>query len=547
MQNNKMRRSGLRYRWILAALLCGVMLVGCNESPHSEGDIRLEVVADGSRRTYTYDRIASVGQLLSAYEIEVSPLDKVNPPQFTQITDGMVITIVRVTEENPCSDSPLEYDVQRFNTANLEPGVVEIAEAGQNGVERVCYRVVYEDGIEVSRTVRERIVIQPAVDRIEYVGVEDNIDPIPIAGTLTYIASGQAYTMSISSDLRRALTTEGGLDGRVFDMSEDGRQLLFTRQTSDPSDPPFSNELWVILDTSNSQATTYQTALRDVLTASWRPGVPYTFAYSSATPAAIYSGWSAYNDLHIIRLNSQTAEIVNVDTIIESNLAGLFAAWGTRFVWSPDGQRMAYAKPDGIGLVDFAAGVLQPPTITFDHFESSIASNWVWQPTIGWSEDSQWLVTTVHGDPYAEESRTNSIIFDLAVWKLADNLILDQIIPEAGIWSTPAYSPIAITPEFNFQEFQIAYLQAREPLNSVSTEYDLVVADRDGSNPRVLFPGSSLRGIRPIDGEGEFVWSPDGDQIAIVYQNDLWLLTVRSGIAQRITNEGPVRTPRWVK
>ncbi|PJF44264.1 MAG: hypothetical protein CUN55_04855 [Phototrophicales bacterium] len=542
-----MKTWALSYRLLLLFLLA-IVLLGCEASTNSTDDskVRLEVVVDGTRKTYTYDRIASVGQLLAAYEIEVSPLDKVNPPQFTQISDGMVITIVRVTEEEKCTDSTLAYEVKRFNTTNLEPGVVEVAEPGKNGIERICYRVVYEDGVEVSSTIRERIILEPAIDRIEYVGVEDNVDPVPIIGTLSYIASGQAYIMQTSSSSRRPLTTEGGLDGRVFDLSSDGRQLLFTRQTSDANDEPFANELWVILDTRSNPPTPIQTELRDVLTAAWRPGVPYTFAYSSATPANIFSGWSAYNDLHIIRLDGQTGNIINVDTIIESNLTGLFAAWGTRFAWAPDGQKMAYAKADGIGLVDFAAGVLLPPTISFPHFESSIASNWVWQPTISWSQDSEWIVTTVHGPPYAEESPTNSIIFDLAVWRVSDNFIIDRLLPEVGIWANPIYSPIAVDPEFGFKDFQIAYLQARDPYNSVSTEYDLVVADRDGSNPRIVFPGTSLRGIRPIDGEGEFVWSPDGEQIAIVYQNDLWLLNVRSGIAQRVTNEGPVRAPRWV-
>lgn len=537
-----------RFRWhtIIVLAFISAALLACTPDGNQEGDIRLEVVADGSRRTYTYDSVTSVGQLLEVYEIDVSPLDKINPPPFTQISDGMIITIVRVTEEFPCTTRDIPYEVERINITSLSPGEVNVAEAGSNGVERVCERVVYEDGVPVSQTVNDRVIVEPPVNRVEYVGVEDTIDPIPVEGTLAYIAGGQAYIMQSNSSLRRPLTTDGGLDGRVFDLSLDARQLLYTRQTPDPSDELFANELWVIADTRPAEITGIRTPFRDILTAAWRPGVPFTFAYSSATPADIYSGWSAYNDLHIVRMDGQTGDILNVDTIIESNLSGLFAAWGTRFQWSPDGQRMAYAKADGVGLVDFAAGVLLPRTIGFVPFESSLASNWVWQPTLQWSQDSQWLVTTVHGDPFADESAGDSIIFDMAVWQLSDDLVIDGVIERTGIWATPAYSPISINPEFNFQDFSIAYLQARDPLNSVSTEYDLVVADRDGSNPCVLFPGASLRGIRPIDGEGEFVWSPSGNQIAIVYQNDLWLLNVTSGIAQRITNEGPVRAPQWV-
>jgi len=533
------------YRFILLVLL--LLAAGCEvESNNAAGDVRLEVVVDGQRTTYSYNRLTSVGQLLDEYEIEVSPLDKVNPPQYTQITDGMIITIVRVTEEVECREEPIEKETERIEHTEYEPGEIQVVDPGEDGLMQVCYRTIYEDGAPAGPPIEQNsTIIRRSQPRVEYIGVVDRTEPVEITGTLAYIASGRAYLMQENSTLRRTLTPEAGLDGRVFDLSPDGQRLLYTRQTADPDDPPFSNYLWVIMDVTAPTPVEIRLDLPDVLWAQWQPGSPDTFAYSTATPADIFAGWSAYNDLSLMQIDNN-GTILSVDPIIESNASGAFARWGTRFKWSPDGARMAYAKADGVGLVDFENGTFGPLQVNFPYLDS-VSSQWVWQPQISWSSDGQWIVTTVHGPPFGAEQPENSIIFDMGVFNVTNNLIIDSLIEQVGMWATPAYSSITKN-VFDQDEFSIAYLQARDPFSSLSSPYDLVLADRDGSNPRVLFPGRNQDGLRPVDAIGEdiFVWEPAGQHIAIVYQNDLWLVDVISGIGQRITNEGPVETPRWV-
>lgn len=516
------------------------------ENNDTNGDIRLEVVADGERNTYSYNRLTSVGQLLREYEIEVSPLDKVNPPQYTQITDGMVITIVRVTEEIECRDDiPIAKRTDRIPSADLPPGEVQVVQLGEDGVMQICYRNVYEDGQLTSQVEQSRLILRDPLERIEYIGTEDRTEPVEINGTLAYIASGRAYIIQENSTLRRTLTPEAGLDGRVFDLSPDGRRLLYTRETPNPNDPPFSNNLWVIMDVTANDPIEVRLPLPDVLWAQWRPNAPDTFAYSTATPADIFAGWSAYNDLSLMQIDGN-GDVLNVDPVIESNVSGAFAQWGTRFKWSPDGARLAYAKAEGVGLVDLENGGFGPLKINFPYLDA-VSSQWVWQPQIGWSEDGQWIVTTIHGPPFGSEQPENSIIFDMGVMNVNNDLIINSLIEQVGMWATPAYSGIKQN-ALGLDEFGIAYLQARDPFSSLSSQYDLVIADRDGSNPRVIFPGRNQDGLRPVDAIGEdiFVWGPAGEHIAIVYQNDLWLVDVVSGIGQRISNEGPVESPRWV-
>jgi Tol biopolymer transport system component len=92
-------------------------------------------------------------------------------------------------------------------------------------------------------------------------------------------------------------------------------------------------------------------------------------------------------------------------------------------------------------------------------------------------------------------------------------------------------------------EGPLAYLEAVEPLDSVVSRYRLVVMDRDGSNRRVLFPGEDQPGLTP----NMFVWSPDGRQIALIYQGNLVLIDVVTGLTQQLTGDGLSHSPRWTE
>ena len=89
----------------------------------------------------------------------------------------------------------------------------------------------------------------------------------------------------------------------------------------------------------------------------------------------------------------------------------------------------------------------------------------------------------------------------------------------------------------------IAYLEAANPLDSVVSPYKLVIIDQDGSNRRVVFPQQTESGsyLSPE----RFIWSPDGRQIALIYEGDLYLLDVVSGLMQRLSGDGLSSTPQW--
>jgi hypothetical protein len=349
-----------------------------------------------------------------------------------------------------------------------------------------------------------------------------------------------------SSTTKQPLTTTGDLDKRVFKLSPNSRQLLFTRQVNNTDGGNSFNQLWLIAD---AQQATEPISLvpGDVLYADWIPGVENTISYSTGESSEAAPGWRAFNDLWRMRIDLNTGESLNVEQIIENPPGGPYAWWGTRYQWSPDGQQLAWVQADAFGLVDMETGQLSDPLMTCAVFLTR--ADWSWRATIAWAADNTSLITTVHGAPVGRELPENSPAFDVAVADVSGSFST-SIVKNAGIWAAPQYSPLLNNPENQFPQGYLAYLRARDPFNSINGEYDLIVADRDGSNTRVIFPPEGEPGIKAQESifqNQEFAWSPDGGQIAFIYQGNLWIVDVESTVAHQLTLDGGASNPVWAQ
>jgi hypothetical protein len=525
----------------LAALLTSLSACEAPAPP-----IRARVLVDGREIVVTSNEPLSVRQLLTRAGVSYGGLDRINPNDFTSVTDGMIITIVRVENRPECVNDVLAYATETVRTPDLPPGETRIMQPGVNGTVRVCYDVVLEDGVERSRTLSSRTIITPAVNQVVFLGVDmSRIEPIPVPGLIAYVSGGQARTIERNSTNQGSLPTGGLLDAdRVFALSNDGRQLLFTRRPENP-DSGIYNELWVLLDTSDPAAQPVRLIIDNVLTADWIPGQPFTFSYSTLQPRDEPPGYQALNDLYIARLDSRTGELLRADPVVRPAPAGVYGPWGTVFAWSPDGERLAWAQADRIGLVDVDAGALRV-MINFAAYTTTLSNRRLWRPSLSWSSEGGLIAASVHGPPLADESPETSPAFDVAVFHPDGRFVVNPMIAGTGMWAAPRYSPLITGADGNAQGY-IAYLRARDPINSVTSEYDLVLTDRDGSNPRTLFPGPSRPGIRPLEDGSDIAWSPAGGQIAVVYQGDIHIIDAETGSATVVTVVGNAQHPRWVR
>ena len=164
--------------------------------------------------------------------------------------------------------------------------------------------------------------------------------------------------------------------------------------------------------------------------------------------------------------------------------------------------------------------------------------DWAWVPGVAWGPDGTILYAEDHPAP------AESQVFNLTAASLVNGGSL-ALVPQVGMFAYPSPSPIQELPSGE-TSYQIAYLQAIFPAQSETSRYRLVVMDRDGSNRRTLFPEEGA-GLEPQT----VAWSPEpldgrsGYALAVLYQDNLWLVDASSGAAWQITGDGLTSRVDW--
>ncbi len=537
------------------ALLPSILLAACQYVPE-QGDTTVTIVADGATQVMVVENDLTVSDVLRQASILLGDLDRVNPPGYSRVSDGMTITVVRVVEDTVVEREEVAFQRQTVPNDGMAEGETRLLQPGVNGIAEVTYRITYENGEEVSRSEIRQIMIEPAQDEVIMIGSQTDLPTVTVTGTLAYISGGNAWIMRQNSANHLPLTVDGGLDGKVFELSDDGKRLVYTKSLSAEDEEAF-NALWVILDTNDTESEPVRLDLENILFAAWVPGVERTIVYSTAEPRSTFPGWQANNDLWRAQI-SATGGIVQQEQLLEASSGGIYGWYGTTYTFSPDGVTLAWAQPDAVGVLLPEYGVADTEDeeseetnglpigytrLTIAVFAPWNAYDFIWVPTPAWSPDGEVFAAVTHGEPIGSEEAEDSPVFNLSVFP-RDGWYSVNVVEQVGMWAEPGYSP-AETPDGDELDVSLAYLQAINPLDSAFSRTQLVVMDRDGSNERVVFPADERPGLLPQ----QIVWSPDGGQIAVVDpgpEGDLFLVDVVTGRAQQITTDGQSSNPRWV-
>jgi len=513
-------------------LVLVLLLAAC--TARQPDQISVNLTADGETRAIITEA-KSVGALLQQAGVTLGDLDRVRPNETASLQDGQTVSVIRVAQETLAITETIPFRTQTLPDASIPPGTPIPIQSGRNGERVITFRVTYEDGVEAQREqINDEIISQP-IDEINRVGVKDAFSTIPFTGTIAYLSNNNAFVMRGTPGGRRAVTTDGDLDGLVFDLSPDGRWLIYTRAISAVASTDTLNTLW-IADTALATPEARSLNVEGVLWAAWAPDGE-SIAYSTAEPSSGPARWRAHNDLYTLPINAGRPE--RARRVLEENNDATYAWWGTTFAWSPDGAHMAYADTDGLSVITMTARIPEPTRLAaFAAFNTR--STWAWVPTPSWSPDGQFIVFTLHGSSQTGRSDEDSERFDVYVVS-RDGSRLVRLFNPAGMWSEPQWSSSFV-----------ALGQPEQPFESNQSRYSLLLVDRDGSNRRRVFPPDDALGLQ---GRPDLAWSPDGAQLVItyqtrpaaggVYQGDLYLVDAISGDLQQLTTDGTIRLPRW--
>lgn len=471
--------------------------------------------------------VLTVREALDEAGVIVGPEDRVQPDLWVEVRDGMTVRVIRVQEEVLVEREVAAYAQQTIKSEALPAGERKLLQAGQNGEVEVTYRLRFEDGVEVARTILQQAVVKEPMAQIIAVGVEGVAESVAVAGTIAYLNGGNGWVMRGESGGRHAITSEGNLDGQVFALSPDGTYLLYSVPTDTVAlDGPF-NALY-LLNTRLVDEKPVKLNINNVLGAVWSPDskqIAYTTGVKGSAP-----GWKAHNDLWLATVRGSNGDTIKPDPkrTLPANTSGAYSWWPMRLRWSPDGAKIAYARADEIGWVEVKTHRAFPLA---SFAPLSAFRDQVWIPHIAWSPDSAFILGIVHGPPQAGQTAESSQRFE--VWAFSINgEVRARLVDAAGMWAVPDMSADGL----------ISFAQASEPFDSYESRYALWLMDRDGSNKRDFFPPQGQIGLVP---PVEYAWSPDGVQMVVLYLGDLYLVDVPGGQARQLTGDGRCTQVEW--
>jgi len=517
-------------------LVVSILLAGCRSPGLGEELILVNIIADGNTQQVEVQIGSTAGQALQAAGLEVSNLDKSDPPAYTVLSDGDQVRLTRVREEFITEEVIIPFEQQIARNESLPDGETRLVQPGVNGLEELTYRILLENEEEVSRSVVKSVILQESVPEIVMVGAQSAFAPLVIPGVLVYLAGGNAWLMEGTTANRRPLVASGDLDGRIFTVSPDGRWLLFSRKSSKAPDVEI-NSLWVV-SLSRANAKPFSLGVKNVVhSAIWTPSSA-NVAFTTVEPRSTAPGWQANNDIYKVVIGNGWAG--TPQRVIEENSGGVYGWWGLELHYSPEGI-LSYARSDQIGLVDQQKGELKP---ILDITPLQTHSDWAWVPGMTWGADSKTIYVVTHAPPPNLVNAEESPYFDLTAASTANNATV-RLVQKVGMFAYPSAS--ALRPSGKERAYQVAFLQAIFPEQSETSRYRVVVMDRDGSNQRPVFPPADAPGLEPQSP----VWAPEplegqaGDFMALAYQGNLWLVDSGSGQGFQVTGDGLISRVDW--
>lgn len=521
---------------IATVFMVSMILAGCLPvRAGTASSIQITLVADGSQTLVEAPAGTTVQGLLDRAGVALSQLDRVEPPGYTVLEAGQTVTVARVREEFQLEEIVLPFESQTVQNESMPEQREMIIQTGKNGVLQRTFRIVFEDGQEVSRSVfKETRLVEPKAE-ITMVGVQKPFTPYTIPGRLVYLAGGNAWVMEGSTGDRRPVVTTADLDGRIFSLHPDGTWLLFTRKSARPASEEI-NTLWMVnLEQPDEQPIDLR-ASNIVHFADWVPNRPLTVTYSTVEPRATAPGWQANNDLFMTNY-APSGMIIETEQVIEANFGNAFGWWGTSFAWSADGELLAYAQPNGIGIVDFETQELRP---LIDIVPYQTRADWAWVTGLGWSANHQVLYFNTHVPKPGLDNVESSPYFDLSAMVINGGPTL-ALAETTGMFGYPVTSP-----RLEDGGYQVAFLMNTSREQGDTGRYWLTVMDRDGSNMTRIFPGEGKLGIEPQ----RVAWSPDvidegHHWVACIYQGNLFLVDPTTGEFRQVTGDSLIEKMDW--
>lgn len=121
------------------------------------------------RESHFSSTAEDVGAMLAVRGVQLGPTDIVSPTVETPLSAGMIVRVVRVVEKFERVEESIPYgQIEQPDAETLEGQ--SWTQPGKPGIKAVFYRVIFHDGVEISREAVDELVVAASVDEIKFTG-----------------------------------------------------------------------------------------------------------------------------------------------------------------------------------------------------------------------------------------------------------------------------------------------------------------------------------------------------------------------------------------
>ncbi len=125
-------------------------------------------VVEGDNQSIIYSTESKISDVLESAGITLGNDDQVYPRLKDTVARDRLIEIVRVKVEEETVSEKIPFNTVYKMTESKSPGEREIIEEGKDGILECQFKVVYENGVEVSRQlISDNVVVAPETEIVE--------------------------------------------------------------------------------------------------------------------------------------------------------------------------------------------------------------------------------------------------------------------------------------------------------------------------------------------------------------------------------------------
>ena len=201
------------------------------------------VTLDADGRTFkTRTRGDTVADALTAMQIGVVGMDRVEPALDTELYDNIKIAVTRVRDDIEVTEQIAPFETVFVADANFPIDTQQLVNAGAEGVTRTRYRVRYEDGQEVARVLEDTWVAQEPAERVIAYGqqISPQTMTTPDGREITYWRHIQMFASSYSAGTA-GVSPEESYYGRTYT----GERMRHGIVAVDPAIIPLRSQVFV--------------------------------------------------------------------------------------------------------------------------------------------------------------------------------------------------------------------------------------------------------------------------------------------------------------